>query len=496
MRTLYRWFAASVTAVPDATALVVGDRTLTYAQLDRMVAGLAGELHRGSRVGLLASRSVAAYAAYLAICRAGAVVVPLNPAYPPERNRSVATLAGLDRILLTDGAGQESLGDLPVPVLSLDDGGLSAPSAAALSKPPAQVSPDDLAYILFTSGSTGRPKAVPIRGRNLDAFLRYNIARYRVRPGCRLSQTFDLTFDPSVFDMFVAWGAGATLVVPTRDELYDPVGFVNSRAVTHWYSVPSLITIAQAADMLPRASLPHLRYSLFAGEQLTLDQATAWADAAPASIIENLYGPTELSVTVSTYRLPADRAAWPVTSNGTVPIGDVYPHLHHRIRQGELQVRGPQRFAGYLDPSDNAGRFVEPTGRSCTGGPSAEAWYRTGDRVGVEAGTLVHLGRLDHQVKILGQRVEPAEVEAALRHWAGVPEVVVLATPRADGHVELAAVYSGPVADPGQLRDRLRQYLPQHMVPRRFVHLPNLPLNHHGKVDRLACADHVRQHPR
>jgi acyl-coenzyme A synthetase/AMP-(fatty) acid ligase len=271
--------------------------------------------------------------------------------------------------------------------------------------------------------------------------------------------------------------------------LLDPVGFVNEHALTHWYSVPSIVSWVRNAGSLGTGSLPSLRRSLFAGEQLTLEQARAWAAAAPESTIENLYGPTELTVTVTAYRLPADPSAWPQTANGTVPIGRIHPHLDHRIDPdtGELQVRGPQRFDGYLDPADNEGRFWEP-GAQPGSVPSSQAWYMTGDRVSLVDGELVHLGRLDQQVKIMGRRLELGDVESAVRRWAGLDDVVVTAVPGPGGEYQLTAVYSGIAATSAELRNRLRPYLPTHMIPARFVHLDALPLNANGKVDRRACS--------
>ncbi|WP_232376572.1 AMP-binding protein [Amycolatopsis aidingensis] len=493
-KTLHSWFTDSVRRTPDHTALVVPGRRLSYAELEAVSLELAARVTaaigpRPGRVGLLAAGSVAAYAGYLGVLRSGGTVVPLSMDYPAARNRQILELAGVDAVLADEGRDTALADGTGTPVITVGEEDVQrALRATPTARPADAADPDGIAYILFTSGSTGVPKGVPIRHRNLDAFVRHHLARYRVGPGSRMSQTFGLTFDPSVFDMFVAWGGGATLVVPSRSELLDPVGFVNDQFLTHWYSVPSIVSWVRNAGSLDPGSLPTLRCSLFAGEQLTLEQAQAWSAAAKGSTVENLYGPTELSITVTAYRLPAEHSAWPRTSNGTVPIGRVYPHLDHRIDPltGELQVRGPQRFGGYLDPADNEGRFCEP-GPHSGPAPSRQAWYRTGDRVAVEDGALVHLGRLDQQVKIMGRRLELGDVESAVRQWGGLDEVVVVAAPGPGGELRLTAVYSGVRAEPGELRNRLRPHLPTHMVPTRFVHLDALPLNANGKVDRQAC---------
>lgn len=494
--TLYDWFARSASRHPDALALRVGDTSLTYRALraasDAVVTQLAN--HGVVRVGLVATRTPFTYAAYLAALRTGAAVVPLNPAFPPERNETICADADLS-LVLVDREHQDAVPPrLRFRALHGDrDESRAAPDRRTEMPRPELA---DLAYILFTSGSTGHPKGLPIRHRNVSQYVSHMIERYQVGPGCRLTQTFDLTFDPSVFDMFVAWGSGAAVVVPGRDDLGDPPEFVRRNEITHWFSVPSIVSLAVRMRRLVPDCMPGLRWSLFAGEQLTLEQARHWSAAAPNSTIENLYGPTELTVTCTAYRLPRDRASWPVTGNGTVPIGDCYPHLEHVVLdrdgrpdvEGELCVRGPQRFGGYLDESNNAGRFVafdpatdEPA-RTCrdVGPVPDDLWYRTGDRVSVRSDcTMVHLGRLDSQVQIHGYRVELGEIEAHLRQHPNVREAALTVR-----DAELRAVYTGEPTGADELARWLRDRLPPYMVPRNYACLDALPLNHNGKLDR------------
>ncbi|WP_219509640.1 AMP-binding protein [Nonomuraea ceibae] len=507
-RTLHQWFAASAARHGDRVALEAGGERWTYAELEalsgRLAALIAGACDGPpSRVGLHAGRGPLAYAGYLAIQRLGAAAVPLSPAAPPARNRLVAASAGLGAVL--SDAGLEPPG-LPDGVRVVRAGaGQPHPSGPA---PSARAQADDVAYVLFTSGSTGTPKGVPIRHRSVDAYLRHVIPRYGLGPGCRVSQTFDLTFDLSVFDLFATWGSGATLVVPGRYDLLKPVAFVSRERLTHWFSVPSVVSVAMRLRRLAPGSMPSLRWSLFCGEPLTLRQAAAWQAAAPDSVLENVYGPTELTLSCTEYRLPADPARWPVTANGTVPIGLPYPGVEHLVidgdgrpaEEGELCLRGVQRFPGYTDPAVNAGRFAAFDGRVATGAETGataapELWYRTGDRVAWRDGVLVHLGRLDQQVKISGHRVELGEVECALRGQPGVQEAVVLALPGPDGEPELAAACTGldgAALDPVALVKGVTQVLPGYMVPRSVTPVAELPLNANGKVDRRAVAAVLR----
>lgn len=503
-RTLYEWFALSVRRFPDHVALEVRGVAVTYAELHRNVLSLADRIVREhgkppQLLALLASRSLVAFTGYLAALRLGATVTPLNPGHPADRNRVVCELAGVD-VVLVDESGvaprDNELDALVSTVIGLTDADIVDTGVAEENLPAYEVSLDDVAYVLFTSGSTGRPKGVPIRHRNLSPYIAHNIERYEVGPGCRMSHTFDLTFDPSVFDLFVTWGGGATLVAPQRNELLTPVDYVVSHGITHWFSVPSVVSVSAELGNLPTGLVSSLCYSIFIGEQLTMRQAAAWHDVAPDAVIENVYGPTELTVACTEYRLPRDKSEWPQTPNDTVPIGPVYDFLDHVVldedgrpaQEGELCVRGSQRFDGYLDAGDDAGRFLRFEGDRAQpydgDAPlTPQHYYRTGDRIRLEHGHYVHLGRLDNQVKIRGYRVELGEVEAAMRKHPDVSQAIVIAQRKGED-TELVGFYTGSPVEPTAFLLRLRKKIPIPMVPRRYVHLGALPLNANGKADR------------
>ncbi|AZQ36247.1 D-alanine--poly(phosphoribitol) ligase [Streptomyces cyaneochromogenes] len=508
-RTLYERFAASADAHPGLTALETGGRVLSYAELRRLAEHTAARVlgalggRRPERVGVLANRSVAAYASYLAAQRLGAAAVPLGPEVAPARLTSIARAAGLDAVLAEPEAADHADFRCPVLPFTADNGD------PVSDLPPYEPRPDAVAYIVFTSGSTGTPKGVPVLQRNVAAVLDHATDRYAIGPESRVSQTFDLTFDPTAWDMFTAWSTGAALVVPARSDLVRPARFIRENRVTHWFSVPSVITYARRLRDLEPDGMPGLRWTLFGGEPLTLEQAAAWRQAAPGSVVENLYGPTEVTVSCTQYRLPADPADWPVTANGTVPIGTPYPHLDALVldddgreaEEGELCLRGPQRFPGYLDPAENLGRFVRFDGGRATvyedrQPPGADLYYRTGDRVRRGAdGALLHLGRLDQQVKIRGHRVELGDIEAALRTVEGVAEAVVAVVPTpGDAEQALSAAYTGTPQDPLALRAHLADRLPVYMLPRGFTHLDAFPLNANRKIDRRAVGRILSAH--
>jgi amino acid adenylation domain-containing protein len=382
-------------------------------------------------------------------------------------------------------------------VVALSDDDVLAASPGPL--PEYATRPDDVAYVLFTSGSTGKPKGVPITHSCVAAYVERNIARFEVGPGSRVSNTFDITFDPSIFDLFVTWGGGGTLVSPNRTDLLTPVEYLVNGRITHWFSVPSIVSVSANLGNLPTGLPTVLRHSIFIGEQLTYGQAAAWHAVAPQARIDNVYGPTELTVACTEYRLPADPADWPVTSNDTVPIGPVYDNLEHVIvgedgreaNDGELCVRGVQRFGGYLEPEHNRDRFLRADGERFVPSPATTVepsyYYRTGDRVRWENAELVHLSRMDHQLKIRGYRVELGEIEAAIARHSGVTQAVVIAIAGDTGDsVELVGFYTGAAVPERQFVRWLRDFLPIHMVPRKLLHLTELPLNANGKIDRAA----------
>jgi amino acid adenylation domain-containing protein len=508
-RSVYDWFCASVEANPDLAALEVGPTTLTYGQLqaavERMAALMQEALGRPpTRVGLLTSRSLASYVGYLATQRFGATVVPLNPATPVLRNLAITEDAALELAVLDDSSGpgrEEYRHKAVVEFVDLADGGWQRLLAPGPEPVPDAVpaGPDDFAYLIFTSGTTGRPKGVPVTQANVSALLSEAIPRFRMGPGSRVSQTFELSFDGAVAEILTAWGSGATLCVAQHADVFTPVKFVNAKRLTHWLSVPSLISFARRLRALAPDSMPTLRSCSFGGEALTMEQAAAWSAAAPNTRILNCYGPAETTVIVTAHPYAAESE----TSNRSVPIGEIYPSMEYvllsedlvRTDDGELCLRGPQRFAGYLDPADNVDRFVRvdgDTGRRYDGTEplTAEHWYRTGDRVRRENGDLVLLGRVDLQVKVRGNRVELGEIEAVLRRHPAVADVAVVPVPSDDGEVDLYAFHTGGSVSAAEFGAAV-EALPQYMRPRGYHHCAEMPLTTVGKIDRRRLADEL-----
>jgi len=355
------------------------------------------------------------------------------------------------------------------------------------------VDPNGMAYLLFTSGSTGEPKGVMVAHRNVTHFVDCMVERYGITEHDRFSQTFDLTFDLSAFDMFVAWARGACVCVPTAGQKMLPGKYLSDAGITVWFSVPSTAVLMSKLRMLKPGKYGQLRWSLFCGEALPIEITQKWAEAAPNSVVENLYGPTELTIACTLYRW--DPARSPAESElGVVPIGEPYPGMRVLVADeglrevppgetGELLMTGPQLSLGYYrDPERTAKAFVVPDGK-------AEVYYRTGDRVRrpIPGKPMIYLGRMDNQIKIQGYRVELGEVEAIARKEANVDIAIAIGWPATSSGADGIVVFVGDAAcDCASVRERLIAKLPPYMHPSSVRAVGEFPLNANGKVDRGA----------
>jgi amino acid adenylation domain-containing protein len=498
---------------PEALALAADGVELSYAELVRRAGRLAAVLRDhgigpGSRVGILGSRSQIAVEAVLGVAWAGAAYVPLSLRWPEARIEAALDAARPDA-LIADGSGSKVLtaglaGALRLLVLPDDDAARVVPglpgqivlSLASLPdlpavREPATMGPDDLAYLIFTSGTTGAPKGVLVPASAVAAYIAALAARKAMTPADRASQFTELSFDPSLGEIFVPWGAGASLHVVPAQSRVSPARFIRDRRLTIWGSAPSAIAWMRDTRSLQPGSLPTLRYSSFGGEPLPLAAVRAWQAAAPNSVIDNLYGPTEATVDCAGQRVEVGATPIVTPGRGVLAIGTPHPGSELAVlgpdrrparagEAGELAIAGRQLAIGYLDaPDATAERFPRIDGKR---------WYLTGDvAMRDESGVFHHLGRLDNQIKIHGQRVELEEVEAHLRAVAGIDQVAAVAWPVADG---VAQAIVGFVARGGtptdRIREALRARLPSHMVPDAIHAVAALPLNANGKLDRRA----------
>lgn len=515
-RPLWAGFLRSAELFPTRPAIFADGQHRSYSYLRELSCRIAATIqqHQPSAglTAVFAYRTQTAFAGVLGALLAGHGYVPLNRTFPIERTAAMFERSECTTIIvdapslpqlhtLLDKAGRRLHVLLPdledVPELrsrwpkhvffGLND---FAPSQA-WRVPESQ--PNQIAYLLFTSGSTGTPKGVMVAQRNVTHFLDYMVDRYAITEHDRLSQMFDMTFDLSVFDMFVAWERGACVCCPSQKMLIRPGKFIEDAELSIWFSVPSTVAFMKQLGMLKPARYPKLRLSLFCGEPLPVSSASAWLEAAPNSILENLYGPTELTIACTLYRWDPHRSL-AESELGVVPIGYPYPGMNVLVadenlnevapgKEGELLMSGPQTSLGYWhDPEKTAAAFVIPPGKN-------EIYYRTGDRVRRPVGNrpLTHLGRIDFQVKVLGHRVELGEIEAVVRKATGYDGVVAVGwpvTPSGCGGIEVFIEGKGDASN--GIRAMVASALPEYMVPRRFHFLSALPRNANNKFDRKA----------
>ncbi len=495
----------------EGLALAADGVELTYAELVLQASRLAAALHdqgigRGGRVGILGSRSLVALKAVLGVAWAGASYVPLNLRWPAQRLSAVLAQVAPDALVADErGLGiltKDVIGATTLLFVPTDDaanalartGGGKTLSLASLPqwtdvREPMTMAADDLAYIIFTSGTTGVPKGVMVAAGSVAAYLAALGYRKALTPADRASQFSELSFDPSLGEIFLPWSMGASIhVVPAVSQV-SPAKFIRDRGLTVWGSTPSAIAWMRDTRSLQPGSLPGLRYTSFGGEPLPLASVRAWQAAAPNSVIDNLYGPTEATVDCVGQRIEPGATPIVTPGRGVLAIGTPHPGTELAVlgpnlrpvqdgEAGELAIAGSQLTVGYLDsPELTAERFPRIDGKR---------WYLTGDiALRDVGGTFHHLGRIDNQIKLHGHRVELEEIEAHLRTVTGSAQAAVVAWPVGDGvALGIVGFVSRCGMAPGIVREALRPRLPSHMVPSTIHEIDAIPLDASGKLDR------------
>jgi amino acid adenylation domain-containing protein len=489
--TLHERFQAQVARRPDAAALAWDDLHLTYAELDARANRLAHHLRAlgvgpDARVGVLLERGAELIVGILAVLKAGGCYVPLDPGYPPERLRTMMADCGAGVLVTLErfAAGEVADG---VRVVRLD-GDADAIAARPATPPRSGATPENLAYVVYTSGSTGRPKGVMVTHRNVVQLV-VGTDYVDLRPGDRVAQASNASFDALAFE---AWGAllnGATLVGIPRDVLLSAPALrtlLREQAITTLYQTTALLN--QLSREQPDIFAP-LRDVLFGGQAADADRVRALLRSGRPARLLHMYGPTETTAWCSWHQVERVDDDAPTVSVGR-PTGNQRIYLLDVALQpappgvpGEAYVGGAGVVRGYLGrPGLTAERFVpDPFAAE----PGARM-YRTGDRLRWTAeGTLEFMGRLDAQVKIRGFRIEPGEIESVLCAQAGVGEARVVVREDAPGEKRLVAYVVG-AAEPEALRAHLRQVLPEYMVPSAVVCVKALPVTPNGKLDERA----------
>ena len=496
-------FEATAARIPDKTALIAGERSLTYAELDAAADRVAHRLisagvQAGDMVGLWLPRSIELLVLQLGIAKVGAAWLPFDSEVPTERIAICLEDASAKALLIDELAAQVVLGQAGISAQIFTAQQLLAPlPEGEVPRRRENASPDHTAYVIYTSGSTGKPKGIAITQRSICHFLRSENARLGVREDDKVYQGFSVAFDMSFEEIWISYLVGATLWIAPKEISGDPEALPRAlieNDITVLHAVPTLLALF-AQDV------PGLRIINLGGEMCPQALVERWA---PGRLMFNTYGPTEATVSASLAQLQAGE---PVTIGEALPnygllvievidpdsiVGGVVPPLKILPfgETGELCITGPGVAAGYLGrPELTAEKFLpNPWARN----EQEARLYRTGDLARVENksdGTpqMQSLGRADDQVKIRGFRVELGEIEAVLAEQAGVGTTAVILRKDEAGMEQLVAFYV-PTGDTPPavraLRDGLSERLPPYMVPARFEALPAMPRLSSGKIDR------------
>lgn len=493
---LHELLQAQVARTPDFVAVSFEDRTLTYRELNRRANQLARHLQTldlgaDALVGVCMERSLELVVALLGILKAGAAFLPLDPSFPKERLASILVDARV-RVWMTQDHLSDRLPPSTAQLIRLDRdeeiwAGLSA------DDPVCTVTPDHLAYVLHTSGTTGGPKGVMNTHRGICNRLLWMQEAYQLTAVDRVLQKTPISFDVSVWEFFWPLLVGARLVMARpgghKSSTYLGRTIVNE-GITTIHFVPSMLRVFLAdPDVQGCGSLKRI---LCSGETLPADLRDLCLARMGGADLHNLYGPTEAAIDVTSW--PCERES----ADGFVsigrPIANTQIYLLDSSLQpvpvgvpGELHIGGVGLARGYLNRPDlTAEKFIP---NPFSDRPGARM-YETGDLARYRPdGRIEFLGRLDHQVKIRGSRIEVEEIEAVLDQHDGVHQSVVVALDDSDGGKRLAAYLvpsDAQMPSATELRRFLARMLPDYMVPSIFVALPSLPLTPSGKVDRHA----------
>lgn len=499
----------------EKTAVWARERSLTYRELEAQSNQLAHLLQqrglkKGDRVGLFFPKSVESVISMFAVLKAGGVYVPLDPQAPVERIAYIISNCGI-RVLITKDEKRRALDaatrNLLETCMIIDEGRESGDGTAVVpwsalsqypdSHPPAvTLTETDLAYILYTSGSTGRPKGVMLSHQNALTFVEWCAAKFQITHEDRLSNHAPLHFDLSVFDVYNAIEAGATVYLITEEVALFPntlAKFIETHQISVWYSVPSALVLLLLHADLKAEKLPFLRTILFAGEVFPMKYLKQLGELLPTVELNNLYGPTETNV-CTYYRVDRER----LPSMDKLPIGiacentevfavkDKDELVTKPGESGELYVRGPAVTYGYWGDPEKTQKMVVPNRFQQN---FEEKMYRTGDIVTLgEDGNYYFVGRRDSMVKSRGYRIELGEIESALLSHPAVREAAAIAVPDDVVGNRIKAIVAANFEQSLKAAD-LQQHcatrIPRYMIPELIEFRESLPKTSTGKVDRV-----------
>jgi len=471
------------------TALVFRDASLSCSELDVFSNRIAHYLAKagvrhGDNVGLCLDRSIEMVAVLLGILKAGAAYVPLDPAYPAERLGMMQEDARL-RHVLTHSAHAHLFADAMVWEEIAGEVAKQSPTPVAV-----ETGTEDVAYVIFTSGSTGRPKGIEMPHRALANLIEWQLERKTFRPGAKVLQYSSISFDVSFQEIATTLASGGTLYLISDKERRDPrllLGQLEEQGIGRLFlpyvAMRSLIETAHALGTYP----PELKEIITAGEQLRVDGGVRdFFSKIEGATLDNQYGPSETHV-ITAQLLEGDPSAWPDLPSIGTPLKNCEAFiLDGEMKavpdgeEGELYLAGRNLALGYIGRDDlTQAAFLDL--------PGFPRLYKTGDMAARNPdGSIAFLGRRDHQIKILGHRIEPGEINNAASQLPGIGQCLAHAFEGSDGVLRLAAYYTvetGAFVSYGELRQHLDSKLPDYMVPAFLIELDEFPYTPSGKVD-------------
>lgn len=474
----------SITTYGSRNAFCIDEEFYTYEQLGRQVQAIRSAVHstkyNNPNVGLVINDDLKTYAAIIALWLEGAAYVPLHPNWPIERCLDICEQVKLDLILDSTKATRFEKKN----VLQTDE----LPESDISLEPKQCVSDEELAYILFTSGSTGKPKGVQLCRRNLSSFVDSFSQIYEMTEEDRCLQAFDLSFDLSIMSYLIPLLKGACVYTVPLDVIkYSYIGgLIEDEKLTFALMAPS--TIRYLRPYFDEIDCSSLKYSLFCGEALQAELVEEWSKCANNAIIDNVYGPTEDTIFCSTYRYVKEGLN--KSYNGVLSIGKPMSNCQMEIfndqkqvcpvgELGELCLAGDQLTIGYYNnATKNAESFFAQ---------DSVRWYKSGDLCYKDQdGDIMYSGRMDHQAKIQGFRVELGEIEYHAREFLQDKNVICMAFDNKDGITEIAMFVESEEFPTDNVVAYMRTQMPSYMIPSRILFVPVFPLNSSDKIDKVS----------
>jgi amino acid adenylation domain-containing protein len=504
MNNLYKCLQTKFELFKDQVAIKNKRSAITYGTLN-LIANKISKILKdkciSSNIGIFGKKDIFTYKAVIGVVYANKTYVPLNENFTTKKINTIINDAKINTIITTKenvSYIQENISNICY-ILVLEDKDVEL---IEISKTQNLYTQSKLAYILFTSGSTGAPKGVMVTKENILSYIKTKQKQYDFETGLNFAQISSLGFDLSVLDIYLCFVSGGVLHVIDEAELLCPNEYIVTNKIEVWYSAPIFAINLNKLGVLEPNSFPSLKYTFFAGEPLPQNIAIAWLQAAPNTILENLYGTTEATVDVTRYRF--DKSNFKDKYyNDILPIGKAIDNqnivlidkdnkiINTKYTNGEIIISGTQVSNGYLnDEQKTNSAFVKLPLDNCT-----KIWYKTGDLAFYNNNMdLEFHSRIDTQIKISGKRIEIGELEYVFKSNKIIENIVIVPKKDHNGRVvELVAFILEDLSskDIKDMQKQVMLYLDKVFIPRRFIYIKEYPKTLSDKIDRKALENMI-----